>query len=49
MTTYTLPELGYDFGALEPHISGEIMNLHDSKHHKAYVLLFITALFNLGA
>jgi Iron/manganese superoxide dismutases, alpha-hairpin domain len=32
-----LPDLPYDFSALEPHISGEIMELHHSKHHKAYV------------
>ncbi|MFX0539690.1 superoxide dismutase [Ornithinimicrobium sp. Y1847] len=37
MSTYTLPDLSYDYGALEPHISGEIMELHHSKHHKAYV------------
>jgi len=37
MTTYVLPDLGYDFSALEPHISGEIMELHHGKHHKAYV------------
>ena len=37
MSTYTLPELGYDYGALEPHISGKIMELHHSKHHAAYV------------
>lgn len=37
MSTYTLPDLAYDYGALEPHISGEIMELHHSKHHKAYV------------
>jgi Fe-Mn family superoxide dismutase len=35
--TYTLPDLGYDYGALEPHISGEIMELHHDKHHAAYV------------
>jgi Fe-Mn family superoxide dismutase len=34
---YTLPDLPYDYGALEPHISGEIMELHHSKHHAAYV------------
>jgi superoxide dismutase, Fe-Mn family len=34
---YQLPPLPYDFGALEPAISGEIMNLHYSKHHQAYV------------
>jgi len=37
MTTYVLPDLAYDFGALEPDISGEIMELHHGKHHKAYV------------
>lgn len=37
MTVYTLPELGYDYGALEPHISARIMELHHSKHHAAYV------------
>jgi Fe-Mn family superoxide dismutase len=35
--TYTLPELGYDYSALEPHISARIMELHHSKHHQAYV------------
>jgi Fe-Mn family superoxide dismutase len=35
--TYTLPDLTYDYGALEPHISGEIMQLHHDKHHAAYV------------
>jgi Fe-Mn family superoxide dismutase len=37
MTTYQLPELPYDFGALEPVISGEIMQLHYTKHHQGYV------------
>jgi superoxide dismutase, Fe-Mn family len=37
MSRYVLPDLDYDFGALEPHISGEIMQLHHGKHHKAYV------------
>lgn len=36
-TSYQLPELPYDFNALEPVISAEIMDLHYSKHHKAYV------------
>jgi len=35
--TYKLPALPYDFGALEPAISGKIMELHYSKHHAAYV------------
>ncbi len=37
MTRFKLPPLGYDFGALEPHISAEIMELHHDKHHRAYV------------
>ena len=37
MTKYTLPDLAYDFSALEPHISGRIMQLHHGKHHAAYV------------
>ncbi|EPS40799.1 hypothetical protein H072_5302 [Dactylellina haptotyla CBS 200.50] len=36
-TNYTLPDLPYDFGALEPHISGQIMEIHHQKHHKTYV------------
>ena len=34
---YKLPELPYDFSALEPVISAEIMQLHYSKHHQGYV------------
>ena len=37
MAPYTLPDLPYDYGALEPHISGKIMRLHHDKHHRAYV------------
>ncbi|HHW83751.1 MAG TPA: superoxide dismutase [Actinomycetales bacterium] len=37
MAVYTLPELPYDYAALEPHISAKIMELHHSKHHKTYV------------
>jgi len=33
----TLPDLPYDYKALEPAISGEIMQLHHQKHHAAYV------------
>ncbi|KAI7868921.1 Mn superoxide dismutase [Spinellus fusiger] len=33
----TLPELAYDYNSLEPHVSGEIMKIHHSKHHQAYV------------
>ncbi len=34
---HQLPDLPYDFQALEPVISAEIMQLHYSKHHAAYV------------
>ncbi|HEX2313555.1 MAG TPA: superoxide dismutase [Thermomonospora sp.] len=37
MTTYSLPDLPYDYAALEPAITGEILELHHSKHHAAYV------------
>ena len=36
MAEYTLPELPYDYAALEPHISGNIMQLHHDTHHQAY-------------
>ena len=44
MTKYTLPELTYDYAALEPSISARIMELHHSKHHAAYVAGANTAL-----
>jgi superoxide dismutase, Fe-Mn family len=34
---YVLPDLPYDYGALEPHLSGKIMQLHHDKHHRTYV------------
>ncbi|KAI4163175.1 MAG: hypothetical protein LQ342_003303 [Letrouitia transgressa] len=39
----TLPDLPYDYGALEPAISGQIMELHHSKHHNTYVSSFNAA------
>src|SRR4051794_14667737 len=44
---YTLPDLPYDPGALEPHISARIMELHHDKHHAAYVKGANTALEKL--
>ncbi|KKY29767.1 putative superoxide dismutase [Diaporthe ampelina] len=44
----TLPDLSYDYGALEPHISGQIMELHHSKHHQTYVNGLNSALETLG-
>lgn len=49
MAIYTLPELPYDYSALEPHISGKIMELHHDKHHSAYVAGANAALENLDA
>src|SRR5690625_3811905 len=49
MANYSLPELPYDYGALEPHISGRIMELHHSKHHNTYVNGANTALEKLQA
>ncbi len=46
--TYTLPDLDYDYGALEPHVSAEIMELHHSKHHATYVKGANTALEQLA-
>ncbi len=37
MPKYELPELPYDYSALEPNLSAEILELHHDKHHKAYV------------
>ncbi len=34
---YTLPDLPYDFNALEPHIDARTMEIHHGKHHNAYV------------
>ncbi|GAA1057197.1 superoxide dismutase [Agromyces luteolus] len=48
MADYTLPELAYDYAALEPSISGTIMELHHSKHHQAYVTGANTALAQLA-
>src|SRR6202011_3213973 len=34
---WTLPDLPYDFAALEPHIDAQTMEIHHDRHHKAYV------------
>ena len=36
-TKVTLPDLPYDFSALEPIIDAQIMEIHHSKHHNTYV------------
>ncbi|KAL7641556.1 UNVERIFIED_CONTAM: hypothetical protein RMT77_007429 [Armadillidium vulgare] len=40
---HTLPDLPYDYNALEPVVSAEIMQLHHSKHHQTYVNNFNVA------
>ncbi len=37
MQKYKLPELPYDYSALEPHYSAKLLELHHQKHHAAYV------------
>ena len=37
MSTYTLPDLPYDYAALEPAITGEVLELHHAEHHATYV------------
>ena len=37
MKRYSLPDLPYDYSALEPHYSGQVLELHHGKHHAAYV------------
>ncbi len=35
--TFRVPDLGYAFDALEPHIDAKTMQIHHDKHHAAYV------------
>ena len=41
---YSVPDLGYAFDALEPHIDARTMEIHHDKHHAAYVTNLNTAL-----
>jgi Fe-Mn family superoxide dismutase len=34
---YTLPDLPYEYAALEPHIDEQTMRLHHDKHHQTYL------------
>jgi Fe-Mn family superoxide dismutase len=34
---FEVPDLPYDYAALEPHIDEETMRVHHDKHHQAYV------------
>jgi Fe-Mn family superoxide dismutase len=42
--THKLPNLSYDYNALEPHIDAKTMGIHHGKHHQAYVNNLNTAL-----
>ena len=46
--TCWLPDLPYDYSALEPHIIGRIAELHHDKHHGTYVKKANTALEKLA-
>jgi superoxide dismutase, Fe-Mn family len=37
VSRYVLPDLPYDYSALEPHLIGKVMELHHDKHHRKYV------------
>ncbi len=41
---FTLPDLPYAFGALEPHIDAKTMEIHHDKHHGGYVTKLNAAL-----
>jgi len=41
--SFTLPPLPYEYNALEPYISEQIMTLHHKKHHQTYVNTLNTA------
>jgi Fe-Mn family superoxide dismutase len=40
---HKFPELGYAYNALEPYIDAQTMEIHYTKHHKAYFNNFMTA------
>ena len=46
---YALPDLDYDYAALEPHLSASILELHHGKHHATYVAGLNTVLDEIAA
>ena len=47
--SFTLPNLNYDYVALEPHIDAKTMEIHHSKHHQAYINNLNAAIDNTEA
>ncbi|GAB5593524.1 Superoxide dismutase [Mn] [Umbelopsis nana] len=47
-TKVSLPDLPYEYKALEPYINGEIMEIHHKKHHQTYVNNYNAAEEKLG-
>ena len=43
MSKFSFPDLPYDFNALEPYIDARTMEIHYTKHHKAYYDKFTAA------
>ena len=41
---FTLPDLPYDYDALEPHIDEQTMRIHHTKHHQGYTTKLNAAL-----
>ena len=41
---FELPDLPYDYDALEPYIDGRTMEIHHDKHHNAYLTKFRNAI-----
>jgi Fe-Mn family superoxide dismutase len=48
MKPYVLPDLPYDYAALEPHYSAHVLELHHDKHHAGYVKGVNTTLESLA-
>ena len=40
---YTFPQLPYAYNALEPYIDAQTMEIHYTKHHRAYFDNFVKA------